>query len=619
MNVKNFDIINNTYVKFDKFSMSSIPTRRRLAAILAADVAGFSRLMGGNEDRTLNHLKERRAITDESIVANNGRIFHTAGDSVVAEFASPVDAITAAVQFQKAIGALNSAAAESDRMQFRVGLNLGDVIVEDDNLYGDGVNVAARIEATCKPGGITVSAKFYEEVRRKLALSFESLGLQELKNIDEPVFTYRVILELGQGPPSNADAPLKTAEKRPAEPAPAAGFFEMPSIIVLPFTNMSGLPEQEFFADGLTEDVLTELSRFRELFVISRNTSFQFKGQAVDVKKIGREIKARYVLEGSVRKAANRVRITVQLIEAESDRHLWAERYDREMEDIFAIQDEVTAAIVSTLSGRLEKDIVSRMERKPPESLAAYECVLQAKLLHHRSTREDNAHALSLIKQAITIDPKYAHAHAWLACILGQQRTSGWSQDPAAATAIILLSLQTALELDPNDSDVHRILAACWINRGDLGRAAFHQTRALELNPNDDLIVVQQGELLTWMGKSEEGIYWIRKSMRLNPFFPERFWFHLARALFVDHRYAEAVESLLHIQSPSNLVLALLAGCYVQLGKEPSAAEQKAAILKREPGFNMEQHCLPTLHFSHKSDLAHYAECLRNAGLARGA
>ena len=599
--------------------MPTNPTRRRLAAILAADVAGFSRLMGGNEDLALNHLKERRAITDESIVANHGRIFHTAGDSVLAEFASPVDAITAAVQFQKAIGALNSAAAEPDRMQFRVGLNLGDVIVEGDNLYGDGVNVAARIEATCVPGGITVSAKFYEEVRRKLALSFESLGLQDLKNIEEPVLTYRVILELGQGPPSNADLPPELAEKKAADPAPAVGFFEMPSIIVLPFANMSGLPEQEFFADGLTEDVLTELSRFRELFVISRNTSFKFKGQAVDVKKIGRELKARYVLEGSVRKAANRVRISVQLIEAESDRHLWAERYDREMEDIFAIQDEVTAAIVSTLSGRLEKDVVSRLERKPPESLAAYECVLQAKLLHHRSTREDNAHALSLANQAINIEPKYAHAHAWLACILGQQKTSGWSQDPAAVTAIILSSLQTALELDPNDSDVHRILAASWINRGDLDRAAFHQNRALELNPNDDLIVVQQGELLTWMGKTGDAIYWIRKAMRLNPFFPERYWFYLARALFVERSYPEAIEALLHMLSPSNLGLALLAGCYVQLGNEPRAAEQRAEILKREPGFNMEQHCLPTLHFSHKSDLTHYAECLRNAGLARGA
>ena len=599
--------------------MSSIPTRRKLAAILAADVAGFSRLMGGNEDRTLNHLKERRLITDESIVANNGRIFHTAGDSVVAEFASPVDAITAAVQFQKAIGALNSAAAEPDRMQFRVGLNLGDVIVEGDNLYGDGVNVAARLEAICVPGGITLSAKFYEEVRRKLALSFESLGLQDLKNIEEPVLTYRVILELGQRPSADADSPPEMAEKKAADPAPAGGNFEMPSIIVLPFANMSGLPEQEFFADGLTEDVLTELSRFRELFVISRNTSFKFKGQAVDVKKIGRELKARYVLEGSVRKAANRVRISVQLIEAESDRHLWAERYDREMEDIFAIQDEVTAAIVSTLSGRLKKDVVSRLERRPPEILAAYECVLQAKLLHHRSTREDNAHALRLANQAINIEPKYAHAHAWLACILGQQKTSGWSQDPAAVTAIILSSLQTALELDPNDSDVHRILAASWINRGDLDRAAFHQNRALELNPNDDLIVVQQGELLTWMGKTGDAIYWIRKAMRLNPFFPERYWFYLARALFVERSYPEAIEALLHMLSPSNLGLALLAGCYVQLGNEARAAEQKAAILMREPGFNMEQHCLPTLHFSHKSDLAHYAECLRNAGLARGA
>ncbi len=599
--------------------MSSVPTRRRLAAILAADVAGFSRLMGGNEDRTLSHLKQRRALTDESILANNGRIFHTAGDSVVAEFASPVDAITAAVQFQNAIRALNSAADESDRMQFRVGLNLGDVIVEEENLYGDGVNVAARIEATCVPGEITVSAKFYEEVRRKLELNFDSLGHQELKNIDEPVLTYRVILEVAQGQSGSAGATRTWAESAPVDAAPADGYSEMPSVIVLPFTNMSGSPEQEFFTDGLTEDVLTELSRFRELFVISRNTSFKYKGQTLDLKKIGRELKARYVLQGSVRKAGNRVRISVQLIEAESDRHLWAERYDRELEDIFAIQDEVTAAIVSTLSGRLEKDTVSRMERKTPESFAAYECVIQAKLLHHRSNREDNARALILIKQAIHIDPQYAHAHAWLACILGQQRTSGWSEDPAATTAIILLALQTALELDPNDSDVHRILAASWINRGDLDRAAFHQNRALELNPNDDLIVVQQGELLTWMGKSEDGLFWIRKAMRLNPFFPERYWLYLARAMFLDRRYTEAVEALLHIQSPSNLGLALLAGCYAQLGNEARAAEQRAEIFKREPGFHMDRHCLPTLHFRHETDLAHYAESLRMAGLAHDA
>jgi adenylate cyclase len=291
--------------------MSSLPTRRRLAAILAADIAGFSRLMGEGEDRTLASLKERRALTDASIAAHNGRIFHTAGDSVIAEFASPVDAISAAVQFQKAIGALNSASAESDRMQFRVELNLGDVMVEGDNLYGDGVNVAARIEATCVPGGITVSAKFYEEVRRKLALSFEPLGKQELKNIDEPVFTYRVNIDALLGASIRCDAVPAASEVKPFAAPEATRLVEKPSILVLPFENMSGLPDQEFFADGLTEDILTELSRFPELFVISRNTSFKYKGRAVDLKDIGRDLNVKYVLEGSVRKAGNRVRITV--------------------------------------------------------------------------------------------------------------------------------------------------------------------------------------------------------------------------------------------------------------------------------------------------------------------
>ena len=504
-------------------------------------------------------------------------------------------------------------------MQFRVGLNLGDVMVEGDHLYGDGVNVAARIEATCVPGGITVSAKFYEEVRRKIALNFEPLGMQDLRDIDEPVFTYRVNLARPEPGLAKADSMVEMADKRSADAGPAAGFDGKPSIIVLPFINMSGSPEQEFFTDGLTEDVLTELSRFRELFVISRNTAFKYKGQALDLKKIGRDMNVRYVLEGSVRKAGSRVRITAQLIEAQSDGHLWAERYDRVMEDIFAIQDEVTAAIVSTLSGRIATDLFSRLERKRPENLAAYECVLEAKVLHHRANREDNARALALIERAVEIAPNYAHAHAWLACILGQQKTSGWAQDAVATTTVILRELRTALDLDPNDSDVHRILAASCIARGDLDRAAFHQGRALSLNPNDDLIVVQQGELHTWLGEAEDAIYWIRKAMRLNPFFPERFWFYLARALFVDRLYTEAIEALQHILSPNNLHLALLAGCHAQLGNDQSAAAKRAEILKRDAGFNVEQHCLPTLHFRRESDLAHYAQSLRKAGLAQDA
>jgi adenylate cyclase len=386
--------------------------------------------------------------------------------------------------------------------------------------------------------------------------------------------------------------------------------------MVLPFTNMSGAPEQEFFADGLTEDILTDLSRFRELFVISRNTSFKYKGQAVDVKKVMRELGVRYVVEGSVRKSGNRVRITVQLIEAETDHHIWAERYDRDLDDIFAIQDEVTSAIVAILPGRLEADAHSRAERKPPANMAAYECVLEAKVLHHRSNREDNARANGLIQRAIELDPGYGHAHAWHACILGQQWGYGWCEDRAATEAEIAQELEVALGLDQNDSDVHRILAAVGVIRDDLDKAVFHQQRGLTLNPNDDLLVVQQGEILTWLGQAEEGIEWIRKAMRLNPYHSERFWFHLARAQFVARRYAEAIESLRHITAPDTLHHALFAACHAQLDDVPAAAMHAAEVLKRVPGFTIRAHCLPILHYRRQSDLAHHRESLRKAGLS---
>ena len=378
---------------------------------------------------------------------------------------------------------------------------------------------------------------------------------------------------------------------------------------------MSGVAEQEYFADGLTEDILTDLSRFRELFVISRNTSFKYKGQAVDVKKVARDLGVRYVVEGSVRKAGNRVRITVQLIDGESDHHIWAERYDRDLEDIFAIQDEVTSAIVATLPGRLEADARGRAERKPPANMAAYECVLEAKVLHHRSNRDDNARAVELIQRAIALDSRYGHAHAWHACLLGQQWGYGWCQDRAATEVVIERELEIALGLDQNDSDVHRILAAVGVVRNDLGKAVFHQQRALALNPNDDLIVVQQGEVLTWLGQADEGIEWIRKAMRLNPFHPERFWFHLARAQFVARRYADAIDSLRHISAPDTLHHALFAACHAQLGHTLDASARVAEVLRRVPDFTIREHCLPVLHYGRDGDLAHHCEALRKAGL----
>src|SRR5262249_14370984 len=373
----------------------------------------------------------------------------------------------------------------------------------------------------------------------KTEFVFDDLGERSLKNIERPVRLYAIRVARGTAPAplrSNSPGKLPLSDK--------------PSIAVLPFTNMSGDPEQEFFADGLTEDIITELSRFHDLLVISRNSAFVYKGKAIKIQEVAREFGVDYVLEGSVRKAGGRVRVTVQLIDAATDRHVWAERYDRELEDIFAIQDEVTRAIVATLPGRVEAATHDRAKRKPTDNMAAYECVLAAKVLHHRSAREDNAQALRLLDRAVALDPNYAHAHAWKGCVLGQKWVYNWCEDRDATMQQVAEELETALALDDNDYDVHRILPAVNLNREDHDRATYHQERALALNPNYDLVVVQQGEILTWLGRPEEGIDWIKKAMRLNPYHPERFWNHLGRAYYCAEKYADAAAAFARITRP---------------------------------------------------------------------
>ncbi|MBR1214836.1 adenylate/guanylate cyclase domain-containing protein [Bradyrhizobium sp. JYMT SZCCT0180] len=579
---------------------------RRLAAVLAADMVGYSRLMEVDETGTLARLKTHRIeLIDPSITKNHGRIIKTTGDGMLVEFRSVADAVLCAAEIQRRMARRNADVSPARWIQFRIGINLGDVIVEDNDIFGDGVNVAARLEMLAEPGGICVSGAVRDQVGQRLDdVAFEDLGEQSVKNIVRPIRVFRVRLDAD---PEAAPHGAKDA----AAPAPAS---KKPSIAVLPLANMSGDPEQEFFADGLTEDIITELSRFRDLLVISRNSTFVHKGKAVNVREIAREFGVDYVLEGSVRKARDRVRVTVQLIDAETDQHVWAERYDRELEDIFAIQDEITHAIVATLPGRVEAARHDRAKRKPTESMAAYECVLAAKVRHHRSTREDNAEAQRLLDRALALDPNYAHAHAWKACVLGQTWVYGWCADRDATFDQVAAELEVTLALDDNDSDVHRILAALNLNRNDHDKAAYHQERGLALNPNYDLVVVQQGELLTWLGRPEEGIDWIKKAMRLNPYHPERFWSHLGRACYCAEKYADAIEAFSRITRPDYTHHAFLAATFAQMGNAVAAAAHAAEVLKSEPTFSVAVY-LATQHYKHAIDRQRHEAGLLKAGL----
>lgn len=589
--------------------MSEATTRRRLAAILAADASGYSRLMASDEPGTVAALDCARAVFGEHIGAHQGRVIDMAGDSVLAVFETAAGAVSAALAVQDELAARAAAQHEACRMRFRIGVHLGDVIEKSDgSVYGDGVNTAARLQALADPGGVCVSEAVECALRHRLRVRFDDLGAQTLKNLPQPVRAFRV--QTAAPPPPDAAPAARGAS------APGAGEARTlkPAIAVLPFDNMSGEAEQEFFTDGITEDIITELSRFRELFVISRNSSFKYKGQQVDVAKFARELGVQYVVEGSVRKAGKRVRITVQLIDAETDRHVWAERYDRDLEDIFAIQDEVTTAIVATLPGRVEAASRDRAARKTTDNMAAYECVLAGKLLHHRSNREDNLRAQEMLERAIALDPNYAHAHAWRACVLGQRWGYNWCEDRSVLQPMVVEELECALALDANDSDVHRIFAAVNLVYENFEQCLYHQQRALALNPNDDLIVVQQGEILTWCGQAEEGIEWIRKAMRLNPYHPERFWGHLARAFFVAGRPAEALGAARRITTPDATLFAFIAACQARLGDLEAAQQQIAEMRARWPAFTLAD-VVATLHYRDAADRERHLQALALAGL----
>jgi adenylate cyclase len=494
--------------------MSEQKPRRKLAAILAADVVGFSKKMGENEDRTLRNLKACRTLTDESIEAHHGRVFGSAGDSVIAEFASPVDAIVAAVEFQRNLRDRNFKITPEDQMEFRVGLNLGDVIVEGDNLYGDGVNVAARLEPLAEPGGICVSGKFHDEVRRKLDLGFVSKGAQEMKNIEEPVHTFNVLM--GHETEEVSQISSSAPSAAPTVRQPSAN--EKPRLIVLPFNNLSNVEDNDFLVDGIVEDLITEFSRINSIEVISRNTAFSLKGKEIENTKIATEFGIDFIATGSIRSSGDRIRISVDLTDPATSSSIWSERYDGTMDDVFEVQDEIVRKVIIALVGKLEMAGLERAKRKPTENLTSYEYLLRGRDFHHKFSKEGVLSAIEMLDKSIEADPNNAQAYAWRACSLGQGLGRGYLEGDQETHFQKLQSLiQKALELDENDLECNRIL--CELNKlfEDFEQSEFYGKKAYDMNSNDPRVVCAYGELLVLTNRAEEGTELLIKAHELDP------------------------------------------------------------------------------------------------------
>jgi len=477
---------------------------RKLAAIFAADVAGYSALMGRNEVGTLRTLTAYRVIIDRLIAAHRGRIFNTAGDSLVADFGSAVDAVQCAVEVQEALAKENADRPAGEQMRFRIGVHVGDILVQGDNLFGDTVNIAARLEALAEPGGICVSGAVQDHIGTKLSVGFIDLGLRQVKNIAQAIRAYQV---------GNATSPSETPVEDTSLPLP-----DKPSIAVLPFQNMSGDPEQEYFADGMVEEITTALSRIRWLFVVARNSSFTYKGQQVDVKQVGQELGVRYVLEGSVRKAGNRVRITAQLIDTVTDAHLWADRFDSSLEDVFELQDKVAISVAGVIEPTLLVAEIRRSAKRPTSDLSAYDLYLRA-LSHHRTWEKgDILAALDLLRRAIEHDPHYGPALAMVAACHMNLHVNGWTNDSELNRREGVSLARQALRVASDDPGVLSEAAYALAYFGeDIDVAIELADRALALNPSFARGWVISGMLRLWAGQPELAIDHFETSLRLSP------------------------------------------------------------------------------------------------------
>jgi TolB-like protein/class 3 adenylate cyclase len=594
-------------------SLTGERVERRLAAVLAADIAGYSLLMGRDEEGTLSQLKAfRKTLVDPKIAQHRGRIVKTTGDGMLVEFASAVDAARCAVEVQRGVAVQNVGVPLDIRIQFRVGIHVGDIIFDDNDIFGDGVNIAARLEGIAEPGGICISDDAQRQIRGKLDSPFEDMGPQNLKNIAEPMRTWRLN--------SDANASAYLSPGRSAEAAKLPALPDKPSIAVLPFQNMSSDPEQEYFADGIVEDIITALSRYHALFVIARNSSFTYKGRAVDVKQVGRELGVRYVLEGSVRRVLDRVRVTGQLIDALTGAHLWADRFDGALKDIFELQDDITLRVVGAIAPKLEQAEIVRAMRKPTESLDGYDYYLKAMSNFHKAGREDISEALRLFQKAIEFDDNFSSAYGMAAWCYARRKMNGWA-DEGSSEGLEAERLAGRAVKCGNDDAV--ALAGSGIAIGymfaDFDRAVSLMDRAQALNPNLAMAWHLGGWIRCFIGQQDLAVEHLERAVRLSPVDPQRpgMLAAIAAAHFAAGRFdvASSLAKTAMLEQSNNFIAALVAaGANAMAGNLDTATSAMERVRKLDPNFRLHKvkYRLPNRQ---PEALARWEDALRRAGL----
>lgn len=593
--------------------MTGEHVERRLAAVLAADVAGYSRLMGEDEEGTLSRLKAiRKALVDPTVAAHRGRIVKSTGDGILVEFASAVDAARCAVEIQRLMAAQNADVPQGSRIEFRIGIHVGDIIFDEGDIFGDGVNIAARLEGIADPGGVCLSDDAQRQVRGKVQFDFDDMGSRLLKNIAQPMRAWRAQLD--------DNVTLTQSMKAPSDLVQPLALPDKPSIAVLPFQNMSGDPEQEYFADGMVEDIITGLSRSKSLFVIARNSSFTYKGKAVDIKQVGRELGVHYILEGSVRKAANRVRITGQLIDAASDRHIWADKFDGELDDIFELQDRVTSHVIGAITPQLERAEISRAHRKPTESLRAYDYYLRAMSQNHRFNREANVEMLTLAKMACELDPEFSAAYALAALTFVQRKAFAWRNDIAQEKFEARRLARRAIELDKDDPSVLAMAGhtLCYVLE-EVEEGAALLSRAIDLDPNLASARYWSGGAHAYLGELDAAIEQFAIALRLSPLDPRIFLAQSGTALahFLAGRYEEGASwATMALQNQPNFVNALrtVMACHAMCGRVEKAKHFLEMARQLDPtqcisGIRM------TAPFRRAEDIEKLAKAYRIAGM----